>query len=280
MKLFIHWDMEGASGIHRRGQTWYWEEGVSPAEKAEGLELITADAISAVAAALEAGVDQVIVCDTHTGGGNILLDKVIRDPKVTWLGRSRGEENGKERWMPGLNETVDGLMLPGHHAKAGTPNAFLPHTQNLEWEDFQINGMSVGEMGIETCFAGHWDIPVVLAQGDAAACREAEAQFPGVVTAEVKQAVNHDSCTGLDPEAGRSLTAEKVKEAVAVLRTNPPKPFKPSLPMMVTIRMASVEGVERAMQMPGVRRIGDQTVEGTVERQCDILKWITGTGIE
>ena len=279
MKLFMHWDMEGASGILRRGQTWYWEEDVAPEVKEEGLELLTAEGNSAAAAALEAGADEVIVCDTHTGGGNILLDKVLRDPRITWLGRSRGEENGRERWMPGLNEAVDGLMLPGHHAKAGAPNAFLPHTQNLEWEDFRINGMSVGEMGIETCFAGHWDIPVVLVQGDAACCREAEAQFPGVVTAEVKQAVDHDTCTGLCPESGQRLTAEKVKEAVDRLRTAPPEPFKPDLPMTITIRMASAEGARRAMERAGVRRVDERTVEGTVERQCDVLKWITGTGI-
>jgi D-amino peptidase len=272
--------MEGASGILRRQQTWYWEEGVSPEVKQEGLELITADANNAVAAALEAGVDEVIVCDTHTGGGNILMDRVHRDPRVTWLPRSRGMENGVERWMPGLNESVDALMLPGHHAKAGTPGAFLPHTQNLEWQDFQINGMSVGEMGIETCFAGYWDVPVILAQGDTACCREAEAQFPGVVTAEVKQAMNHDTCSGLDPEAARRLTAEKVKAAVERLRADPPAPFKPDLPMTLTVKMASEEAAAKAAERPGVTRVDARTVEATVERQCDVLKWITDTGIE
>ena len=159
----------------------------------EGLELITSDANAAAQVALDAGADEVIVCDTHHGGGNILLDKELKDSRITWHGRSRGEENGKPRWMPGLDETVDGLMLPGHHAKADTPNAFLPHTGQLEWEDFQINGMSVGEIGIETCYAGYWDIPLILVQGDEVGCKEAEEQFSGVVTAAVKQPVDHDT---------------------------------------------------------------------------------------
>jgi D-aminopeptidase len=50
-----------------------------------------------------------------------------------------------------MNETVDGLMLMGHHAKAGTPNAFLPHTETTAWADFSINGQSVGEIGIGAC---------------------------------------------------------------------------------------------------------------------------------
>ena len=31
-------------------------------------------------------------------------------------------------------------MLMGHHAKAGTEGAFLPHTWSTEWADFLING--------------------------------------------------------------------------------------------------------------------------------------------
>ena len=54
--------------------------------------------------------------------------------------------------MPDL-EDADGLMLMGHHAKAGTHGAFLPHTWQLDWEDFRINGVSVGEIGIEACYA-------------------------------------------------------------------------------------------------------------------------------
>jgi hypothetical protein len=33
---------------------------------------------------------------------------------------------------PDLDESVDGLLLMGHHAKAGTDGAFLPHTWSLE----------------------------------------------------------------------------------------------------------------------------------------------------
>ncbi len=28
MKVFMHWDMEGVSGILSREQVWFWEEGV------------------------------------------------------------------------------------------------------------------------------------------------------------------------------------------------------------------------------------------------------------
>ncbi|MBN1675832.1 MAG: M55 family metallopeptidase, partial [Kiritimatiellae bacterium] len=93
-----------------------------------------------------------IVCDTHHGGGNSRLDAMLADPRVTYLQKPRGFHGAEFRWLPGLDGTVDAFLLPGHHAKAGTKNAFLPHTWTCVWADFGINGRSVGEIGIETCY--------------------------------------------------------------------------------------------------------------------------------
>jgi D-amino peptidase len=278
MRIFVHWDMEGASGLFTRDQAWYWQEGVPPEIAEQGKRLLTADARSAALAALEAGADGLIVCDTHHGGGNIDAAQMAFDPRVTFLPRSVGYQGVERRWMPGL-DGVDYLMLPGHHARAGTPGAFLPHTWTLEWDDFQINGLSVGEMGIEACYAGYWDVPTILVQGDEAACREAEALFPGVVAAQVKRAVSHDLCAGPEAEAARRLTADKVAEAIALARAGRFQPYKPVLPMTVTIRMKTVAAAEAAALRPGVQRLDDHTVQGCVERQCDVVQWILGTGL-
>jgi len=280
MKVFMHWDMEGVSGILRREQVWFWEEGVREEVAEEGRGLLIADINSAAAAALEAGAEELIVCDTHHGGGNIILDQVLADPRITYLETSRGYQDGKLRWMPGLDESVAGFMLPGHHAMAGTAAAFLPHTWTLEWADFRINGESVGEMGIEACFAGHWGVPVIFAQGDEAACREAEGMFPGIVTASVKQAVTCDACEGLDPPSARRLTAEKVAQAIESLRAGRCQPFRPQLPMTVTITMTTPEKAEQAAKRAGVTRVGECVVEGRVERHCDVVKWVLGTGLD
>ncbi|HLZ10183.1 MAG TPA: M55 family metallopeptidase, partial [Chloroflexota bacterium] len=145
MKLFMLWDMEGVSGLFTREQVWFWEPGVREDVAAEGRELLLADVRSATEAALTAGADDLIVCDTHHGGGNLDLARLPADPRVTYLGRSTGYQDGAFRLLPGLDRSVDGFLLPGHHAKAGTPGAFLPHGWSLDWADFQINGQSVGE---------------------------------------------------------------------------------------------------------------------------------------
>lgn len=276
MKIFMHWDMEGVSGIFTREHVWFWEKGTRPHIAEEGRQLLIADVNSAAAAALEAGATELIICDTHHGGGNIEIDKMLSDPRITYLVKSR---DAKGRWMPGLDEAVDGLMLMGHHAKAGTAGEFLPHTWTTEWADFRINEMSVGEMGIEACYAGYWDIPVILAQGTEMACKEAEEQFPGVVTAAVKHAQSHDLCSGLDVDSAHRLTAQKIAEAIDRASNDKPKPYKPKLPMTVTVKMKTAELAETASQKPGVQRIGEFTVEGHVQRQCDVVKWIIGKGL-
>ena len=280
MKLFMHWDMEGVSGLFRREQVWYWEPGVSEQVAAEGRELLMADVASANAAALAAGADEMIVCDTHHGGGNLDLERMPADRRVTYLGRSVGYQDGMRRWMPGLDRSVDGLMLPGHHAKAGTGGGFLPHTWSLTWADFRINGQSVGEIGIEACYAGHWDVPLLLVQGDEAACQETRERFDGVVTASVKRALSRDLCAGPDAAAARRLTAERIAEAIELARAGRLRPFKPALPMTVTVRMTSPEAAERACARPGVRRVDESTVGGRVERQCDVVRWLLGTGLD
>lgn len=281
LKIFMHWDMEGASGLFTKDHVWYWIEGVPEEVAREGCELLTADVNSAIRAAFDAGVDEIIICDTHRGGNNIIPEKLISDPRITFLPRSVGIENGKKRWMPGMNESVDGIMLMGHHAKAGTEGAFLPHTQTSAWADFTINGQSVGEIGIEACFAGHWNVPLIMVQGDEACCREAEQQFPGVFTALVKRAISYDKAEGLDAEAARKLTAEKVKEAIKKLKKGGDfTVFKTTLPMKVTVRYVSAENALKISQKTGIAMTDSFTLSGIAEQQSDVLKWLTGTGLD
>ena len=280
LKIYMIWDMEGTSGLFERDQTWYKSKGV-PKEVAEaGIQLMIDDVNSAVAAALKAGADRVIVCDVHGGGGNLRIDQMLKDPRVTYDLHERSFEGSVRRWMPGLDASVSGVMLMGHHAKVGTPHAFLPHTRNLDWLDFAINGQSVGEIGYEGCYAGHFGVPVILVHGDDALGKEAAALFPGVVTACVKHAEDDTNrATGLDPDAAHKLVAEKITEAIQKLQSpSKPLPYRPALPMRVTVRMKSATSAENASKKPGAKLIDAHTVECEVQRQGDVVKWLSGDG--
>ena len=163
---------------------------------------------------------------------------------------------------------------------AFTPRSFLPHTSNIEWADFRINGESVGEIGLEACYAGHWDVPLIYVEGDEAACYEARRMFPGVVTAVVKRAEEAELATGLTQQEAHREVERKVAEAVEKARRRELKPFKPRLPMTVTVRMRTMENAARIAKRPGVILLDEHTVEARVGRQCDVQKWLNGAGLQ
>src|SRR5262249_20973617 len=150
---------------------------------------------------------------------------------------------------------------------------------HLDWADFQISGLSVGEMGCEACFAAQWDVPVLLAQGDEAGCREAAAHFPDAITVPVKQAIDEEHCEGMAATDARAFTARRAVEAVPRVRAgNIPPPFKPPLPLTISLRFANAAAGAAAQRL-GVERLDDRTVQCRVERHGDVIKWITGSGM-
>jgi D-aminopeptidase len=116
-------------------------------------------------------------------------------------------------------------------------------------------------------------------QGDEAACAETRRQFPHAVTTAVKRGTT-DSCIGLTPEAAKRETARGIRQAIEGLRAGKMRPYKPTLPMTVTLRFRTMDAAARAAQRPGVQRLDDHTVEARVGRQCDVVKWLLNTGLD
>src|SRR5436190_24311135 len=72
--------------------------------------------------------------------------------------------------MQGLDSSVSAVVFQGSHAKGGTPDGFLAHTgSGTVVEDLKINGVSVGEGGMNALFAAWYGVPVVFDSGDSVA---------------------------------------------------------------------------------------------------------------
>ena len=50
--------------------------------------------------------------------------------------------------------------------------------------------------------------------------------------------------------------------------------------MRVVLRYKEESGADVAAKKPGVQRIDAHTVACEVQRQCDVVKWLSGTGVE
>ncbi|UCH36091.1 MAG: M55 family metallopeptidase [Armatimonadota bacterium] len=257
MKIYLLCDMEGTSGIWRAEQT----DAKSP-HCQQGRELLVGDVNAAIAGAIDGGAAELVACDTHGSGPNFLIEKMDE--------RAEYETPSADSPMPSLDESFDGLILTGHHAMAGTLNGFLDHTMSSAgWFCFKINGRPVGEIGMETAHAGHFGVPLIMVTGDEAACREAEEQFPGVVTAAVKRGLGRNQARLMPLGKAHALIRERAAQAVA--KAKELKPWRLEAPITLELTYYRSDMADRAAADPDAERVDARTVRkvvSTAERVC------------
>ncbi|MFA5864762.1 MAG: M55 family metallopeptidase [Phycisphaerae bacterium] len=261
MKIYILADMEGISGIRKMDQVM-----LDSKEYPHGCELMMQDINVAVRAALDAGADEVVACDTHGGGGQVRLD--VMD------GRAIYELPCCDRMMPSLDETFSGVILLGHHARAGTLDGFLDHTMSsTSCFEFRINDQVVGEVGIEAAYAGHFNVPVIAVTGDEAVAEEARALLGSVECAVVKWGIgrNRARCLSMSESHGRiQQTVEKAVRSVGRF-----VPWRPKLPATLQLTFYRSDMTEMPAIRPGVERVDARTLRTSVSALKNVMTWLS-----
>jgi len=193
MKIMIMTDMEGAAGILN------FEDWVFPSGRyyENGKSLLTAEVNAAVDGFFAAGASEVLVVDGHGCGG--INPELLDERAMLMSGAPR------PAWPWGLDRSFSGLAFVGQHAKAGTPFSHMTHTQDFQYVDLSLNGVSIGEYGQLALCAMELGVPTVLACGEKALAEEASALTPGVVTVSVKHGLLPDGLGDVDAQTyGRS----------------------------------------------------------------------------
>ena len=151
MKIMIRSDIEGVTGV-----TTYEQ-----AEKSSfGRDMLMNDLNACIEGLLSRGPQEIVIYDEHTDGRNIDLSRV--NPRVKVI-------CGKPAYRPdwgGIDSSYDALLMVGFHAKSGVPGALLPHSYSRKNLDIRLNGLSVGEIGMEAAVAGDFGVPLVMVTGD------------------------------------------------------------------------------------------------------------------
>ena len=179
----IRCDIEGASGVVSMEQA-------SPhgGEFAAGMQGFMSDIMALTDGLNDAGVDEIHIYDEHFYGRNVDL-ATLPENVFVWCGKPPYTSDN----AGGLDGSFSGLILQGLHAKAGTAGALLDHTYEGEIADITINGISVGEIGVEAAIAGEYGVPFILVTGDSAGVAEARELVPGVSGVSVKESIGHDT---------------------------------------------------------------------------------------
>src|SRR5579872_5064247 len=195
MKLFLSTDFEGTSGIVA------WEQIIEGnAEYEQGRRLLTDEVNAVIAGALEAGVMEFVVNDSHHHMRNLHPQDLLGSATLI---------TGKHKplyMMEGLDDSFDGICFVSYHGSIGAERAILSHTYNpgAIWE-VRLNGEVVGESGLNALVAAHYGVPIIFVSGDAVTAQEAQSVAPQAEKVVVKQSLGRFAAANLHPSVACEL---------------------------------------------------------------------------
>ncbi len=260
MNVLILTDLEGISGVNSINDIFDEDsEGYR-----RGLQRLMADTNTAVRAAFDAGADKVYVSDGHGGGKNFIPGAL--DTRAVQISLSRDPEV--------IRDTNVAVAI-GMHAMAGTPKAFLDHTQSSKTiHHYFYNGKRIGELAQLGVYAGHFGVPCVAVSGDVAACTEAKEWFgEHVAVAVVKETNVRNSAVCVDDATAEARIYEAVKTGIAN-RTRI-KPIVLPLPFDVSVEFNTTALCDDICHArPDLERIDGYTVRSVkqkIESYYDVL---------
>ncbi len=198
-RVFMVTDGEGVAGICRQEQT--------EPKDAELRELLTGEINAAVQGFLDGGADEVVVWDGHDGSQTLSAATIHSRAKLL-IG-----------W-PGVTMTLDrgysAMAFVGQHSMANVRHGIMAHSfSSLGIQNLLLNGKPIGEIGMVSALAGHFNTPVILLTGDRAATEEIQSLIPNVETVAVKEGMGRYTCLSLSAAAARQEIQDAARRAIS-----------------------------------------------------------------
>jgi len=280
IKIFISVDMEGIGGIGTSAMT-----STGGKDYETGRKLMTNEVNAVVSAIFENGPATIVVNDSHGDMQNLLHTEL--DPRVEYI-----QSNIKPLGMvQGLDASFDGVIFIGYHAMAGAQigyhamagaqNGFLAHTGSGNVKGLWLNGVEVGEGGLNTYFASALGVPVILACGDKTFSEEVKKlikTFSEEVkkliptrTVVTKEAIGTSAAKLLHPDVVKKELQAQTKAALKELKRTKPLTTEP---IEFKIKVDTPTRADVAMSIPGMKRIDGYTVSYQAKNMEEAYKLI------
>ncbi|MEX2154976.1 MAG: M55 family metallopeptidase [Gemmatimonadaceae bacterium] len=261
-KVLISVDMEGITGVVTSEQL-----GPTGFEYARFREFMTAEALAAVEAAKESGATEIVVVDAHGNGQNLLIERFPADVRIirSWP--------RPLMMMEGIDSTFGAVVFIGYHSATTNTRGVRAHTiSSANLASVELNGVAVGESGINAAIAGHFGVPVVAISGDDAAVAEAQQLIGPIEGAVVKRSLSFHSANTLTPQAGQALMKEKVKAGLAKRASL--RPYVLRGPIRLDVTFKSYTPAEIVAYLPGVLRLNAHAIRFTGRDIVEVSKFI------
>jgi D-amino peptidase len=248
-KVFISADMEGISGISASDQL-----SAAGAEYGRSRKMMAEDVNAAIRGARAGGATSILVNDSHGSMRNLRLEDL--EPGVRLISHSFKRSG----MMEGLDDSFDAAIFVGYHAKAGHPSGLFAHTGSGVVRDVRVNGVSMGEGGLNTTVAAWYGVPVALVTGDDVAVKQVAEIATSAKTVAVKRAINPRA---VELRAFKDVHADierAAREGVAAARKFPPRR---DASYRVEVQFQDVAIPEVAENLPGMQRPAPDTIAFT-----------------
>lgn len=224
MKFMVNVDLEGVACAYGPSD--------GNVEDAFNIDFVrkqaTREADAAVRALFECGAEEVIVWDNHGRGCSLNYDELDERCKIA-IGATVGTR------YPGLDDSFSGVVMIGYHAMASNGEAVLAHTySSVKYQHIKVNGVELGEVGIDGAIAGDKGVPVIFVSGDDKCVAEAKEIMPWIETVETKQSFAYTRILSKHPKAVLKEIYEGVQTAVKHL--DDMKCFMVKTPVDIEIR--------------------------------------------
>lgn len=251
MKIFLSSDMEGTAGVVD------WSQCIGPGPEYQYYRRLLQDEVNAaIEGALSAGATEFLVNDSHSSMQNLRPDELAGGARYL---------SGRHKplyMMQGLDSTFDAVFFVSYHGSMASEASTLSHTYNPRAiARVLLNGVEVGESGINALVAQGHGVPVVLVTGDDTTAEEAARVCPGLHTAVVKHSVTRFAAESLHPVEARALIHDAAAAAVRGLADAVPPQI--SLPATLQVDFQNGDFAEMATWVAGVERVDARTVQVT-----------------
>lgn len=249
MKIYISADLEGISGVVHPEQTILGKRDYS-----HGRKMMIKEVNAAVEGALAGGAEVVLVGDAHGHQFSILPEEL--HPKALLV---TGNQKPISSMLEGLDESFGGVFFIGYHARSGIRKGVLNHTYfPKEVQTVRLNGIDVGELGVNAALAGYYNAPVRLVTGDQAAVDEALELFGGVLTISTKEGLGRYSAICRHPQIVRHEIRQAAQKAVS--KQYEGVIYRLDRPVHLEIHFSDSAMADAAALMPDVERLGDRGI--------------------
>jgi len=226
---------------------------------------------AAIEGALEAGVQEFVVNDSHAHGRN--LPPAELHPAAELV-------SGSARLLSmcaGLGPGFDAAFFIGYHSSIGSADSVIDHTYDPRvFGQVRLNGRPQSEGSLNGAVAGYFDCPLALFTGDAAAVSQMHEFVLHVEGIVVKEGLGRYSARSLHPTVARQRIREGAKRAIERLENIPP--LRAAGPYDLEVDLAYPVIADVCERIPGVERRGARTVGYRSEDYLEAFKLFLALG--